>query len=124
MNTLKRFNEIFLDIFRDIIHEHPSNSSIKLYKTSLKTMLFLNKKLIYNIFHIQIPKYKESILAKDEAFLLENNYSDLKSPNEKIFLQIVSNLKNSWIDLTPKTKELIWYHLHILLLLDEQLQII
>jgi hypothetical protein len=124
MNSLKRFNEVFLDIFRDIIHDHSKESDLRFYKTTLKGLLLINKRIIYNVFHNKIMIYKEAFKNRDENFFLTHDYSDLKQQNEDIFFKIVTRLKTCWSHLSPKTKQLVWLHFDILMILDEEIQII
>jgi hypothetical protein len=57
--------------------------------------------------------YGASILARDEAFLLEEKFSASKA-------DVVSLLKNVWSTLRPEDKESVWAHMHVLVVLCDR----
>ena len=122
MNTLKRFNEVFVDLLRDLIQAVPGDTELRFYKTTVKTVLLLNKNLIRNIFENNMHSYRSAILNRDEQFLLECNFEDLKRAPDGIFMKIVGKLKQVWKSLPEKRKNVVWLHFHILFLMLEQMR--
>ena len=121
MNTLKRFNEVFVDLLRDLIQAVPGEIELRLYKTTVKTVLLVNRGLVRNVFETHMHNYKEPILRRDENFLLECNFEELKRAPDGIFMKIVGKLKQVWKSLPEKRKNVIWLHFHILFLMLEQM---
>jgi hypothetical protein len=123
MNVLKRFNEVFVDMLRDLIHASPSDMELRFYKTSIKGILLINKNAVRNVFENNLQLYKEAIMARDERFFLANNFEELKKAPDGIFMKIVGKLKGVWVSLAEKDKNIIWLHFQILLLMLEQLRL-
>lgn len=123
MNSLKRFNEVFVDLLRDLIQARPNDMELRFYKTTVKGILLVNKQLLKNVFLCHMGTYQEPIQRRDESFLLENNFDELKRAPDGIFMKIVSKLKGVWMSLTEEQKQLIWLHFDILFLLLEQIKL-
>lgn len=123
MNVLKRFNEVFVDVLRDLIEAQPKDMELRFYKTSVKGILLINKNAVRNVFEGNLELYRESILAREERFFLENNFEELKKAPDGIFMKIVGKIKSVWMTLPEKSKTRIWLHFHILLLMLEQLRL-
>jgi hypothetical protein len=123
MNSLKRFNEVFVDLLRDLIQAKPNDMELRFYKTTVKGILLVNKLLLKNVFVSHMGTYKEPILKRDESFLLENNFDELNRAPDGIFMKIVTKLKGVWMSLTADQKELIWLHFDILFLMLEQIKL-
>lgn len=121
MNTLKRFNEVFIDLLRDLIHACPTDSDLRHYKIAVKALLLVNKNVVINVFQRHLFRYKEAILNKEESFFVTNTFSEIQSNTENsIVRKIITKLQSLWINLPDKTKQIVWLHFHILILMYEQ----
>lgn len=123
MNVLKRFNEVFVDVLRDLIEAQPKDMELRFYKTSVKGILLINKNAVRNVFEGHLERYRETILAREESFFLETNFEELKKAPDGVFMKIVGKIKGVWVTLPEKSKIRIWLHFHILLLMLEQMRL-
>lgn len=91
-------------------------SEYKMIKASAKLMSNLQPTQNQLVFDQYVAQpYGAFITTKDEAFFLEEKYTDVSGG-------VVSLLKNVWSQLCADDKESIWNHMKILLILNQRCQ--
>lgn len=121
MDYLQQFNDTFLELVEDLIRVFPSDSEFRMYKLAIQGASIANPTIIQNVFHDRVViVYGDKIIARDEAFFIENDYNDMKeefSQGE----QIIRKLKDCWKNLTVDQKNIMWKYIRLLVLLDRKI---
>lgn len=95
------FNKYSKDLFKFVIKLEPDNVKIKTIYQSCKLLQSINKKFLHNLYDtiIFIP-YEKYILEKNEIYFLDPNF---------FIIGFETNfIKDSWINLSPDNKDIIW----------------
>ncbi len=108
------FNNKLLDFVDDLGAVIGHVPEYKLIATSIKFLSQFQVTQNQSVFdrYVAAP-YGEFIRGKDEAFFLEEQYTDASGG-------VVSLLKGVWGTIGDEDKESIWAHLHVLLVLNER----
>lgn len=121
MNYLDQFNDTFAELVDDLIRVFPSDGDFRMYKLAIQGASFADRSLVQSVFHERVSiVYGDRILARDEAFFIDNDYADMKqefSQAEKL----IQKLKNCWINLTADQRDIVWKYMRILVLLDRKI---
>ena len=123
MDAIELFNTRLLEFIDDMDSVYDGAKQIR---KGISLAILLDRKLPVQTFEAHVVKpYGESIMARNEAFLLEQDYaSSLKNvpatPNLSS-MDIVSELKGIWKTLTPENKDAIWNHMRVLVVLASRM---
>ena len=121
MNYLDQFNDTFVELVQDLIRAFPSDGDFRMYKLAIQGASFADKSLVQGVFHERVSTvYGDKIMARDEAFFIDNDYADMKqefSQAEKL----IQKLKDCWTKLTAEQKDVVWKYMRILVLLDRKI---
>lgn len=109
-NILDIFNQKTIEFIADVGLICPD---IKDLQPIANIGLSLDRMAAIRIFDKYADKYESYILAKDEAFLLVQDY---ESEN----MDVIARLKTVWTTLTPENKDTIWKYIQLLLLLHSK----
>lgn len=121
MDYLNKFNITFNEFIDDISNLFPEDNELILYKTALKTAISLDKKLAYNTFNAKVTeKYSEQILARDETFFLEHDYSIIQVKKE--YSSIIDKIKGYWSSMNEDNKNIVWKYFKVLILLSKKIK--
>ena len=108
------FNNKLLDFVDDLGGVIGHVPEYKLIATSAKFLAKFQEAQNQSVFDRYVAQpYGDFIRSKDEAFFLEEQYTDVSGG-------VVSLLKGVWRSIGDEDKEAIWAHLHILLVLSER----
>lgn len=117
---LTAFNNLTIKFLDELIDLFPQENDFKIYK---RVTLFVNennKRKICRMFKIYVKQYKQSIIDRDEQFLLETSYTDIVDRHKSEGLeQVIEKLKKYWVNLSDNNKVQIWEYLNTLLSLSE-----
>lgn len=121
MNYLEQFNDTFVELVEDLIRVFPSDSDFRMYKLAIQGASIADNKLIQSVFHERVATiYGDRIIARDEAFFIQNDYSDMKQEFSQAE-QLIQKLKTCWTMLTTEQKEVVWKYMRVLILLDRKI---
>lgn len=110
-NVFQVFNNKLIDFVDDLKGAIGHLPEYSLISSSATFLAKFQERQNYAMFDRYIAQpYGESILARDEAFLLTQNYSNSNGG-------IVDLIKGVWKDLPAGDRESVWAHLHVLLVL-------
>ena len=114
---VKKFNKIIIGFLDELIKILPEEKNIKVFKSQLSTVEFLDEKKIIKSFIQYGYPYKKQILEKDESFFL-------KEGNVKIegdYMSEALQLKRLWqTKLSDDNKEVVWKYFKVLVLICEK----
>jgi hypothetical protein len=114
---VKKFNKIIIGFLDELMKILPEEKNIKVFKSQLSTVEFLDEKKIIKSFIQYGYPYKKQILEKDESFFL-------KEGNVKIegdYMSEALQLKRLWqTKLSDDNKEVVWKYFKVLVLICEK----
>jgi len=114
---LKKFNKIIIGFLDELMKILPEEKNIKVFKSQLSTVEFLDEKKIIKSFIQYGYPYKKQILDKDSSFFL-------KEGNVKIegdYMSEALQLKRLWqTKLSDDNKEVVWKYFKVLVLICEK----
>ena len=116
MSNITKFNNTINNLFNDLIKLYPDDNIFKVNKEKFNMLIKYNVKKIMNEFYNHLYEFKNEILNKDEKFFLEK-ISNLNNDNH---LKNIINLKDLWIDLDDKNKEILWLYFQVLITLIDK----
>jgi hypothetical protein len=121
MDYLKKFNEMFCDMIRDLVIVFPSDPELRLYKFAVETAIGTDTYFVSRIFneYVAIP-YADKIQSKDETFFMEKDYQEYTGGDENM-MNIFGKLKNCWKDLNDDNRITIWKYLTVMLNLNKKI---
>ena len=121
MNYLEQFNNTFLELIDDLIRVFPSDSDFRMYRLAIQGATLANQEIVQNMFHERVGLiYGDRILAKDEAFFIQNEYKDMKDEFSQAE-QLIEKLKVSWQILTTDQRNIVWKYMRLIILLDRKI---
>lgn len=121
-NTIKTFNNQIYNLVNTMSRRFPNDKDIKLAVTVIETLKSTNPKKSIDVFLLYAYKYRDRIMAQEEAFFLEREYSTANSEEikKKFSVNIIQNLKDNWSSLDMNERENIWKYLKVLIKLTDK----
>lgn len=121
-NTIKTFNNQIYNLVNTMSRRFPNDKDIKLAVTVIETLKSTNPKKSIDVFLLYAYKYRDRIMAQEEAFFLEREYSTANSEEikKKFSVNIIQNLKDNWSSLDLNERENIWKYLKVLIKLTDK----
>ena len=110
--NLSAFNTQILRLVDELIEIYPEDFDFKTFKNSLDMLKRANARAPLELFQQHIYIHKEKIL--------NNDFSHQAEGNSEKFLQIVTKLKQYWLDMSSNTKESIWKYFKVFIILCER----
>ena len=111
------FNNQFHDMLRDLMTVFPDDPDFQFFHSAGGLLMRTQPRSIPQMFHANVTvKFGPAILKQDDAFLLQQDYSEYTHDDWSNML--VSKLKRYWSSLSAENREIIWKYLHILVKLD------
>ena len=120
---LTAFNNLIFKFTDDLIETFPEENDFKVYKRALSILKSANAKKMCVIFKNYSHIYKEKILAKDETFFIQNEYTEIKEAgeDENTVEAVINKLKKYWNELSDQNKVKIWKYLETLIKLSDMI---
>lgn len=123
MNYLEKFNNTFNEFMDDLINLFPNDSDLRMYKNMLSTALCVDDKVLNNIFKVSVVEnYGQQLLAKDETFFLNHDYTELSSINVE-YNALLNKIRTYWSNMNENNKNTIWKYFKVLILLSNKIVI-
>lgn len=125
-SNLGKFNMTISNLIDDLIIICGDKfKNLKTFKEKFNLLKSCNPRKIIEQFLINIQPYKEQIKNKDDEFFLKKNYEEEvnKNVSEESYIEQsldqILNLKEIWVTLEEKNKEIIWSYFNVLVKLVE-----
>ena len=119
---LNLFNTQFTDMLRDLTRVFPDDEDFTFFNSAGPLLISTDRAAVSRLFHNNVAKqYGDQILARNDAFLLEVDYSRYTYDDWSNML--VSKLKNCWRSLSEENRDIIWKYLQILMKLDARIHV-
>ncbi len=125
-SNLSKFNMTISNLIDDLIIICGDKfKNLKIFKEQFKLLKKCNPRKIIEQFLINIQPYKEQIKNKNDDFFLKKNYEEEvnKNVSEESYIEQsldqILNLKEIWLTLEEKNKEIIWSYFNVLVKLVE-----
>lgn len=120
------FNNKLLEFLNDLICTFPEvHHDLKTLKHGVNMARNIDPQIPQTFFNERVAsKYEDRILAKDDQFFLDHDYTlDLSGLDSKVQgfdLDIIGRLKAMWGNVNAANRETIWKYLHVLLALNKK----
>lgn len=122
MDYLEKFNNTFNEFIDDIINLFPKDADLRMYKNLLLAALCVNDKAIVTVFKESVVEnYGQQLLAKDETFFLNHDYSEY-TVNEE-YNAIINKIRSYWTTMNEENHNTIWKYFKVLILLSKKIVI-
>ena len=125
-SNLGKFNMTISNLIDDLIIICGDKfKNLKTFKEKFNLLKSCNPRKIIEQFLINIQPYKEQIKNKNDKFFLEKIYQEEvnKNVSEESYIEQsldqILNLKEIWVTLEEKNKEIIWDYFNVLVKLVE-----
>jgi len=120
MDFLGKFNHTFKEFINDLIKSFPGDPDFKMYKMAISTAMIMNESLVIGVFKEKVmDRYSEKILAKDDAFFMDNNYNELQGEFSEASA-IIQKLKGYWSGMSPDDRDVVWRYFVVLVKLSQK----
>jgi hypothetical protein len=120
MDFLGKFNRTFKEFINDLIKSFPNDPDFKMYKMAISTAMIMNESLVIGVFKEKVmDRYSEKILAKDDAFFMDNNYNELQGEFSEASA-IIQKLKGYWSGMSPDDRDVVWRYFVVLVKLSQK----
>lgn len=122
MDYLEKFNNTFNEFIDDLIVLFPKDADLRMYKNMLLAALCVNDKVLIGVFKESVVEtYGTQLLAKDETFFLNHDYSEFTSNEE--YNAIINKIRLYWTNMNDDNKNIIWKYFKVLILLSKKIVI-
>ena len=122
MDYRSQFNDTLIELVNDLIVVFPNDTDFRMYKLAIQGVMITDNTVIHKVFREQVCRvYGEKILARDEAFFLNNNYEEMKQEFSDAD-GLIKKLKECWTRLTEDQRNVVWKYFRVLVLLDGKIQ--
>lgn len=122
MDYLEKFNNTFNEFIDDIINLFPKDADLRMYKNMLLAALCVNDQVLITLFKESVvEKYGPQLLAKDESFFLNHDYSEYTMNEE--YHAIINKIRSYWSSMNEENRNTIWKYFKVLILLSKKIVI-
>lgn len=120
MDFKGKFNQTFKEFMNDLIRCFPEDADFKMYKMAISTAMIMDDGLVIGVFKEKvIDPYADKILAKDDAFFMENNYSELQGEFSEASA-IIQKLKGYWAAMGEEDRDVVRRYFVVLVKLGQK----
>ena len=114
------FNNKMIEWLEKLIDIYPEDTDFKIFLDSFKLAKKANIRAPGQLFYKFVTmEYTDSIMRRDEAFIMGRAKDDLKA-NNSAALDVVDKLKTYWDRMTVAEKEANWQYINLLLQLNQR----
>jgi hypothetical protein len=114
MDIVDLFNQKMVEFADDITMVC---NDFKELKPALRLAINLDKRTPLKAFGKYASKYETYIMEKNEAFFLEETYTDI---SHKVNFDMIKKLKEVWQTLSPENKDTVWKYFQVLVYLHNK----
>jgi len=117
MDSVAKFNTVFLEFVADLVKVFPNDMEFKMYQIALKGVQLAQPRLVSQVFHDSVTVlFYDKIQARDETFFLQHNYNDVAGEIDD-GARIINKTLSCWKSLKDDDKEVVWRYMKVLCVL-------
>jgi hypothetical protein len=118
--NLSKFNEQILNFLQEMSALFPEDKKLSTFYYTVEMMKTMNPREIMNQFRDYVTPFRQQILARDESFFLQSDFSDKVVDTNSISEML--RVKHIWNSgrLTNKDKECIWNYFKVFIYLIDR----
>lgn len=110
------FNRTILEFIDDLVNTFPELADFDGFRKITKTCIMIDPETPQKVFHESVTTpYEKYIIARNEAFLLSENYS-----KSGAHATLIDRIKLIWKGLDDGNKDVIWNYMRALVALDKK----
>lgn len=115
MATRKIYLDAFFDQYEDFLQQmqavFPSDPDWPLYIAGLSIFRRTNPAMIVQKTWKHISRFEDTLKARDEAFFLTRDFSDITEGEEPLE-QTITKLKGMWAQLSTHNRNVVWDYIN------------
>jgi len=121
MDSVAKFNTVFLEFVADLVKVFPNDMEFKMYQIALKGVQLAQPRLVSQVFHDSVTVlFYDKIQARDETFFLQHNYNDVAGEIDD-GARIINKTLSCWKSLKDDDKEVVWRYMKVLCVLSTKI---
>ena len=118
------FHDIFNlraeEFIKDLTTSFPNIKQFVSFKSAFNLLKNLDKKKPQEVFNTYVyATYKDHILQRDEDFFMKTDIP-ISSERKDYWLDFIDNIRDIWVNLDDKNKDIIWKYFHVLVIANEK----
>ncbi len=116
------FNLQLINLATVLSKRFEDDKDLKLAVTGIQTIKKANSNKNIEMFTMYVYKYRDKIMSKDEAMLLDTDFvnENLSEGSDSSAFDIMTKLKDKWRSLESDEKDNIWKYLQVLITLTDK----
>lgn len=112
------FFEQFITFVSELSEMYPDDSGFPTFRTTLKLMKMTNPSLVIKYVSDSTSQFMQKIMASDEGFFMEMDFSVYGTVDMNIFTKLKSYIQT----MSPQSKESVWKYIQNITRLAQALQ--
>jgi hypothetical protein len=117
---IQAFFDQFISFSKELCEMYPDDSDFSMFSTTLSLMKMTNPSLVIKYVVDNVLQYEGKIMAKDETFFMQNEFSEYQTD---IDMNVFSKLKNYVESMSPASKEHVWTYIQNIVRLSKAIQL-
>ena len=118
---LERFNRTFEEFVDDLISVFPNDAEFRMVKMAIMGVQMAAPNMLHDSFRERVVEaFGEKILAKDEGFFLDADYTDHTADVEDAE-RIVNKVKHMYRQMKEDDREVVWKYMRLLVMLSNKM---
>lgn len=98
---------------------YPEDSDFSMFSSTISLMKMTNPSLVIKYVADNVLQYEDKIMAKDESFFMQNEFSEYQSD---IDMNVFSKLKKYVESMSPASKDHVWTYIQNIMRLSKAIQ--
>ena len=112
------FYEQFITFVSELSDMYPDDSDFGMFGTTLKLMKMTNPSLVIKYVSDSTSKFLDKIMASDEAFFMDMDFSVYSGVDVNIFTKLKTYIET----MSPNSKKSVWKYIQNVTLLAQAIQ--
>ena len=123
MNThIDKFNRTFQEFINDLISVFPDDAEFQMVKMAIAGFQIAAPTALHDGFRERVVlSFGEKIMAKDEGFFLDADFSDLPVDDLEDATRIVNKVKQMYKKMKDDDRAVVWKYMRVLVLLSNKI---
>jgi len=117
---IQAFFDQCISFSKELCEMYPDDSDFSMFSTTLSLMKMTNPSLVIKYVVDNVLQYEGKIMAKDETFFMQNEFSEYQTD---IDMNVFSKLKNYVESMSPASKEHVWTYIQNIVRLSKAIQL-
>jgi len=105
---IQAFFDQFISFSNELCGMYPDDADFSMFSNTLGLMKMTNPSLVIKYVNDNVLQYEDKIMAKDETFFMQNEFSEYQSD---IDMNVFTKLKQYIENMSPVSKQHVWTYI-------------